>query len=89
MVPALFSRCIFEWHLARDIGHIHDPDLKELVESLPMIALRSKAPAKVKKYAGGFNRWRKWADSKPGIDQSLSSLLCIWPSWSNQPRLLA
>ena len=33
-----------------------------------MIALRSKAPATVKKYAGGFSRWKKWADSKPGID---------------------
>lgn len=30
-----------------------------------MIALRSKA---VKKYAGGFSRWKRWADSKPGID---------------------
>ena len=42
---------------------------KELAaESLPMIAIRSKAPATVKKYAGGFNRWKRWADSKPGID---------------------
>ena len=51
-----------------EIGQIHDPNLKELAESLPMVALRSKAPATVKKYAGGFNRWKRWADSKPGID---------------------
>ena len=33
-----------------------------------MITLRSKAPATVKKYAGGFSRWKKWADSKPCTD---------------------
>ena len=51
-----------------EIDQIHDPELKELAESLPLIALRSKAPATVKKYAGGFRRWKKWADSKPIID---------------------
>ena len=32
-----------------------------------MIALRSKAPATVKKYAGGFSRWKRWASSKPSL----------------------
>ena len=45
-----------------------DPELKALAESLPSIVLRSKAPATVKKYAGGFGRWKKWADSKHNID---------------------
>ena len=61
--PDVFSNGIWP-----EIGQIHDPELKELAKSLPMIALRSKAPATVKKYAGGFNRWKRWADSKPGID---------------------
>ena len=51
-----------------EIHQIDDPELKELADSLPSIALRSKAPATVKKYAGGFSRWKKWAKSKPGIE---------------------
>ena len=47
---------------------IDDPELKELAESLPAIALQSKAPATVKKYAGGFSRWKRWAKSKPGVE---------------------
>ena len=39
-----------------------------MAETLPTIALRSKAPATVKKFAGGFSRWKKWATNKPGID---------------------
>ena len=45
-----------------------DPELTDLAESLPSIVLRSKAPATVKKYAGGFSRWKKWADSKHNIE---------------------
>ena len=39
-----------------------------MAEALPAIALRSKAPAAVMKYAGGFSRWKKWAATKPGIE---------------------
>ena len=49
------------------MSYIDDPELKDLAETLPNIALRSKAPATVKKYAGGFSRWKKWATKKPGI----------------------
>lgn len=50
------------------MSHVDDPELKELAETLPTIALRSKAPATVKKYAGGFTRWKKWAARKPGLE---------------------
>ena len=53
-------------YLAGDAA-ITDPELKDLADSLPCIALRSRAPGTVKKYAGGFSRWKKWANSKPGI----------------------
>ena len=55
-----------------EIHQIDDPELKELAELLPLIALHSKAPATVKKYAGRFSRWKRWAKSKPSIE-SLSS----------------
>ena len=45
-----------------------DPELKDLAESLPSIVLQSKAPATVKKYAGAFSRWKRWAVTKPNID---------------------
>ena len=61
--PDVFSKGIWP-----KIHQIDDPELKELAESLPLIALRSKAPATVKKYAGGFSRWKRWAKSNPGIE---------------------
>jgi hypothetical protein len=68
MVPVLCFPDVFSNGIWPEIHQIHDPELKELADSLPSIALRSKAPATVRKYAGGFNRWKRWANSKPGID---------------------
>ena len=61
--PDVFSKGLWP-----EIRQIDDPELKELAESLPTIALRSKAPATVKKYVGGFSRWKRWAKSKPGVE---------------------
>ena len=61
--PDVFSHGIWP-----EMSHIEDPELIDLAEALPAIALRSKAPATVRKYAGGFSRWKKWAASKPGIE---------------------
>lgn len=47
---------------------IQDPELRELAESLPSVVLHSKAPSTVKKYSGAFNRWKRWASSKPGLE---------------------
>ena len=46
---------------------IDDPELRDLADSLPLIVLRSRVPATVEKYTGGFSRRKRWADSKPGI----------------------
>ena len=62
-LPDVFSKGIWP-----EVYQIDGPDLKSLAKALPAIALRSKAPATVKKYAGGFSRWKKWAITKPGID---------------------
>ena len=59
---------VFSKDLWPEIRQIDDPELKELAECLPMIALQSKAPATVKKYAGGFSRWKRCAKSKPGVE---------------------
>ena len=50
-----------------DVLSIQDPELKDLAESLPSIVLQSRAPSTVKKYAGAFSRWKRWASSKPGL----------------------
>ena len=50
---------------------IEDPELKELAEVLPNLALQSRAPATVKKYSGAFCRWKKWAATKREIGSSL------------------
>ena len=41
--------------------------LKELAECLPSIVLQGKAPSTVKKYAGAFNRWKRWATAKSEV----------------------
>ena len=61
--PDVFSKGVWP-----EIRQIDDPKLKELAESLLAITLQSKAPAMVKKYAGGFSRWKRWAKSKPGVE---------------------
>ena len=42
-------------------------NLKSLRFSLPMVALRSKAPSTVKKYSGAFCRWKRWVQNKPEV----------------------
>ena len=54
-----------------ELAEVEDPELKELADALPALALQGRAPATVKKYSGAFNRWRKWAASKPEIGKSL------------------
>ena len=53
MVPALFPDVFSNgiWPEIHQI-HDHDPELKELAESLPLIALRSKAPGSVRGRSG-------------------------------------
>lgn len=46
---------------------ISDPDLRALAELLPKAVLQSRAPATCKKYAGAFNRWKKWAVTKSEV----------------------
>ena len=48
----------------QDIAAIEDPELKELVESLPNVVLQSRAPSTIKKYSGTFLRWKRWALSR-------------------------
>ena len=47
---------------------ISDPELRELAEYLPLVALQSRAPSTAKKYAGAFCRWRTWAATKPQVN---------------------
>ena len=50
-----------------EVQEITNPELRDLAESLVSIVLQSKAPATVKKYAGAFSRWKRWANSKLDI----------------------
>ena len=50
---------------------IKDRELKDLAESLRLTVLWGKAPATVK-YAGAFNRWKKWTSSKPSLQAFLA-----------------
>ena len=58
---------VFNHGVWPEVQELTDPELRDLAESLPSIVLQSKAPATVKKYAGAFSRWKRWANSKPGI----------------------
>lgn len=44
-----------------DLQSIEDPELRALASTLPSIVIRGKAPATIKKYAGAFGRWKRWA----------------------------
>ena len=55
------------WH---ELGEIEDPELQELAKSLPLVVLRSRAPATVKKYSGAFLRWKNWTQTK-GVEDCL------------------
>ena len=57
-----------------DLSTIQDPELQQLAKSLPDLVLQGKAVSTVKKYAGAYNRWRKWATTKPEVDSTLPPL---------------
>ena len=59
---------VFEKEVWPELQDIQDPELKDLAESLPLIVLQSKTPATAKKYSGAFSRWKRWAASKPGLE---------------------
>ena len=59
---------VFQKGVWPDLMSIQDPELRELAESLPSVVLHSKAPSTVKKYSGAFNRWKRWASSKPALE---------------------
>lgn len=54
-----------------DLPELKDPELVELAEILPQCVLQGRAPATVKKYAGAYSRWKRWADTKPEIVKEL------------------
>ena len=58
---------MFHQGIWQEILHLQDQDLKELAESLPAVVMSSRAPATVKKYAGAFLRWKKWAVNRQGV----------------------
>ena len=49
------------------VQELTDSKLRDLAESIPSIVSQYKALATVKRCAGAFSRWRRWANSKPGI----------------------
>ena len=54
-----------------ELSEVTDPELKELAGALPLLALQGRAPTTVKKYAGAFCRWRRWAAEKSELTTSL------------------
>lgn len=54
-----------------ELSDVTDPELRELAGALPLLALQGRAPTTVKKYAGAFCRWRRWASEKSEITASL------------------
>lgn len=56
---------------SQECSELQDPELKDLAKLLPQCVLQSKAPSTVKKYAGAYGRWKRWAGTKPEIDQEL------------------
>ena len=59
---------IFKHGIWPELDNISDPELRELAEYLPLVALQSRAPSTAKKYAGAFCRWRKWAATKSEVN---------------------
>ena len=43
------------------LSELKDPELKELASRLPATILHSRADSTVKKYLGGYRRWKTWA----------------------------
>ena len=49
------------------LSNLEDPELRSLAKALPKTVLRSKADSTTKKYLGGYQRWKTWADAKQGV----------------------
>ena len=52
---------VFSSGIWSELSVIQDPELQQLAKSLPDIVLQGRAVSTVKKYAGAYNRWKKWA----------------------------
>ena len=65
---------VFSSGIWSDLSIIEDPELQQLAQSLPSLVLQGKAVSTVKKYSGAYNRWRKWASTKPEISTTLPPL---------------
>ena len=62
-----FATDVFSHGAWLDLQTIDDPSLKELATFLPRIVMQGKALSTVKKYAGAFSRWKKWASSRQEV----------------------
>ena len=51
------------------LGSLHDPELKDLAESLLGTVLKSRAVSTTKKYLYAIDRWRQWARAKTEISE--------------------
>lgn len=78
---------VFSAGLWSDLPSIEDPELQQLAQSLPSLVLQGKAVSTVKKYSGAYNRWRRWASTKPEIKSTLPPLplhICLYLSFLAQ-----
>ena len=62
---------VFSSELWSEISNVQDPELRELASSLPDLVLQGRAVSSIKKYAGAYNRWKRWASTKPEIKTTL------------------
>ena len=47
-----------------DLDQFHDPELKNLAQSLPSILLQDRAPGTVTTYVNAYRAWKRWASSR-------------------------
>ena len=59
---------IFTHGLWPELDKFSDPELTELVEYLPLVALQSQAPSTALSMQGHFCHWRRWAVTKPQVN---------------------
>ena len=77
---------VFSAGLWSDLSSIEDPELQQLVQSLPSLVLLGKAVYTVKNYSDAYNRWR-WATTKSEIKSTLLLLplhICLYLSFLAQ-----
>ena len=67
----LFSFVLFldvlQSEIWREANSLTDESLRKLVPDLLHLQFESKAPSTVQKYKSGWIRWRKWTESKIGV----------------------